>query len=157
VVSGALAAAQHQGASGRDLVRAVVLGYDVMGRIGQAVCRPRRPRTPFHHTGTTAGFAGAATAGVIFGLDKEQLAQALNIAAVGGAGLREVMVSGADCKSFQVGRGTAMGVNSALMARAGLQGPTHSLEGEYGFIAAVGGPAPQPQLITEDLGTRYAV
>jgi 2-methylcitrate dehydratase PrpD len=157
VVPGAIAAAQYVGASGAELLRAVILGYDVMGRIGQAVCRPRRPRTPFHHTGTTAGFGSAAAAGVLLGLSTEQLAQALGIAATGGAGLREVMVSGADCKSFQVARGTFNGVNAALMAQAGLTGPVYALEGEYGFIAAVGGPMPQPELITQDLGTRFAV
>jgi 2-methylcitrate dehydratase PrpD len=155
VVPAAFATVEHAGASGRDLVRAVVVGYDVMGRVGQAVCLPRLG-TAFHHTGTTGGFGSAAAAGAVLGLSREHLASALGIAGTGAAGLREVFVSGTDCKSLQVGRGAFVGVQATLLAEAGLVGPTLIFEGEFGFVGAFT-PMPRPELVAHDLGVRYAV
>jgi 2-methylcitrate dehydratase PrpD len=128
-----------------------------MGRIGQAICRPRRPRPIFHSTATTAPFGAATAAGVILGLPEERLAHALNLAATGAAGLREVFISGTEAKPLQVGRGTQTGVAAALLSAAGFDGPTMSLEGEFGFIKALGGTQPDASLITQDLGSRFAV
>ena len=157
VVSAALAVGEYVEASPAEVLRAVVLGYDVMGRIGQATCKPRRPRPIFHSTATTAVFGSAAAAGVLLGLSSEQLTDALSIATTGAAGLREVFVNGTDCKPIQVGRGAQTGIMAALLAECGLAGPTHALEGQFGYLNALGGPMPEPELITSDLGTRFAV
>lgn len=155
VVPGAFAAAEHVKASGADLLKAVIVGYDIMGRVGAAVCLPRL-QTPFHGTGTTGGFGSAAAAGVLLGLSERQLAHALGIAGTGAAGTREVFVSGADCKSYQVGRATWNGVNAALLAEEGLEGPLKIFEGQYGFVGAMTSQ-PRPELVTADLGKRFAV
>ncbi len=154
VVPAALAVAQHQNSSGREFLRAVVLGYDVMGRIGQAVLFPRDD-TPFHHTATTAGFGAAVAAGLLTGLNRAQFVNALGIAGNGGAGLREPQVTGADCKPFQVARGAQSGVSAAILAACGVQGPSAILEGRFGFLRAFT-PTPRPEQVTKDLGTRFA-
>jgi len=155
VVPGAFAAAEHVGASGADLLKAVIVGYDIMGRVGAAVCLPRL-QTPFHGTGTTGGFGSASAAGVLFGLDEARFAHALGIAGTGAAGTREVFVSGADCKSYQVGRATWNGINAALLAEAGLEGPRDIFEGQFGFVGAMTS-LPRPELVVSELGARFAV
>jgi 2-methylcitrate dehydratase PrpD len=157
VVPAALALAEELGSSGADFARAVVLGYDVMGRVGEAVCLPRRPRPIFHHTSTTAGLGAAAVAGALLGLSASQLADAFGIALTGASGLREVFVSGTDCKPLQVGRSASLGIAAALMAAEGVHGPAGALDGEFGFINAMGGSQPRPELMTAALGTRYTV
>jgi 2-methylcitrate dehydratase PrpD len=155
VVPAALAAAEQVGAGGADLLRAVLVGYDVMGRIGQAICLPRM-KTPFHGTATTGGFGAAAAAGVLLGLDERQMGHALAIAGTGGAGLREAFTSGGDCKAFQVGRAAWTGVDAALLAAMGLEGPREILEGRFGFLDAMT-PMARPALVLADLGRRFAV
>ncbi len=155
VVPAAIAVAQQQKSSGEEFLRAVILGYDVMGRVGQAVLFPRDD-TPFHHTATTAGFGAVAAAGLLIGLDRPQFVNAMGIAGNGGAGLREPQVSGADCKPFQVGRGVQTGVSAAFLAARGLQGPEAILEGGYGFLRAFT-PTPRPEQVMKELGSRFAV
>lgn len=155
VVPAALAAAEHVGASGAELLRSVIAGYDVMGRIGQAVCLPRMG-TPFHGTAATGGFGAAAAAGLLLGLAEGQLAHAFGIAGTGASGLREAFTSGGDCKALQVGRAGWTGINAVLLAAAGLEGPREILEGRYGVLDALT-PAARPELVTADLGQRFAV
>ncbi|MBI2986719.1 MAG: MmgE/PrpD family protein [Deltaproteobacteria bacterium] len=155
VVPVALAMAQARGASGSELLLSVTLGYDVAGRVGEAVCLPRKGR-PFHGNGTVGVFGSAAAAGRLLGLNAGQLANALGVAGDGASGLAEWRSSGMDCKPFQVGRAAQTGITAALLAAEGFQGPATILEGRYGFCAAMT-PEPRPELICAELGQRFAV
>lgn len=155
VVPAAIAMAQVAGSSGTDLLLSVVLGYDVMGRVGEAVCLPRL-QTPFHGSGTTGVFGSAAVAGRAMSLAPDALANAFGIAGTAAAGLREVFESGTDCKSLHIGRATQNGITAALLAGAGYCGPAEILEGRYGFCVAMTSE-PHPELILKDLGERFAV
>ena len=155
VIAAAIAIAQKQKSSGEEFLRAVILGYDVMGRIGQAVLFPRDD-TPFHHTATTAGFGAVTAAGLLIGLDRSQFINAMGIAGNASAGLREPQVTGADCKPFQVGRGVQSGVAAAFLAAFGMEGPVDVLDGRFGFLRAFT-PTPRPEEVLKDLGTRFAV
>lgn len=155
VVPAAMAAAETAGSDGRELIAAVIVGYDVMGRVGEAVCLPRL-RTPFHGTGTTGGFGSVASAGRLMDLSAGQIANAFGIAGTSAAGLREVFKSGADCKPLHVGIAARNGIDAVLLAEAGLEGPAEILEGEHGFCGAMT-PTPRPELLTDGLGERFAV
>jgi 2-methylcitrate dehydratase PrpD len=156
VVPAALAVAQATGASGSELLLAVALGYDVMGRVGEAVCLPRRGQL-FHGNGTTGVFGSAAAAGKLLGLNTAQLANALAIAGDGASGLREFPARGGmQCKPLHVGRAVQTGITAALLAARGFTGPATILEGRYGFCNAMT-PEPRPELICVELGERFAV
>ena len=156
VVPAALAMAEATKASGRDVLSAVILGYDVEGRVGEAVCLPRNA-TPFHGNGTVGCFGTATAAGHLQGLDTEQLADALGIAGDGASGLREFpRPNGADCKPLHVGRAVQTGIVAAQLAAGGFHGPDTILEGKAGFCAAMT-PQPRLELIVRDLGERFAV
>lgn len=155
VVPPAIAMSQFVDASGADLLLAVVLGYDVMGRIGESVCLPRGPRY-FHGNGTGGTFGAAAAAGKLLGLNQNMLANALAIAGDGASGLREFRPTGADCKALHVGRAGQTGITAALLAADGFQGSATILEGRYGYCNAMS-TEPRPELICVELGQRFAV
>ena len=155
VVPAAVAMAQALGSSGPDLILATVLGYDVMGRVGEAVLLPRQ-RQHFHGTGTTGVFGAAAAAGKLLALDQDQLVNALGIAGDGASSLSEYRSSGADCKPLHAGRAAQGGITAALLAAGGFQGPLAVFEGQHGFCNALG-MEPRPSLICQELGERFAV
>ncbi|MBI2986873.1 MAG: MmgE/PrpD family protein [Deltaproteobacteria bacterium] len=163
VVPAALAMAQATGAPGSELLLAVTLGYDVMGRIGEAVCLPRQGQM-FHGTGTTGVFGSAAAAGKLLGLTAGQLANALGVAGDGAAGLNEWRRSrwvghdpgGLDCMPLHAGRASQSGITAALLAAEGFHGPATILEGRYGLCSAMTAEA-RPELICAELGRRFAV
>ncbi|HHW43132.1 MAG TPA: MmgE/PrpD family protein [Desulfotomaculum sp.] len=149
VMPAALAVAEMTGASGRQLLEAIVAGYEVAIRIGEAV-------TPSHYyfwhtTGTCGTFGAAAAAGKLLGLDKEQLVWALGNAGTQAAGLWEFIADGAMSKHLHPGKAAQNGVLAALLAKEGFTGATRILEGERGFCRAT---APRFDLdkITAGLG-----
>lgn len=124
-----------------DLLRAVVLGYELFAGVGAAL-NPGHLRRGFHTTATIGPLAGALAAGAVRGLDAAQLTAALGLAGLQGAGLFEAAHGGRGAKPFQVGRATSAAVTAVHLAEAGLAGPATVLEGEAGFLHAMGdGPA----------------
>lgn len=135
VVPAALAAAEAMGASGRTLLRAVMLGYEVMCRVGEAFMGQQFYRG-FHPTGTCGVFGAAVAAGIAFGLDREQLVRALGIAGTQASGLAEWRADGSWIKRLHAGRAAQSGVLAARLAREGFTGPATILEGASGFLQA---------------------
>ena len=130
--SAALSVAQSINASGEDLLLAIILGYEIMLRIGEAV-------TPSHykiwHTTATCGTFGAAVAsGKLYNLDSVQLTNSLGNAGTLAAGLWEFLEDGAMSKYLHVGKAAFNGVLSSLLAKEGYTGAIKIFEGERGFI-----------------------
>jgi len=142
----ALAAAEVHQSSGRDLLRAVVCGYEVFVRIG-AHLNPTHLKRGFHTTATVAPFAAATAAGLLAGLDQKRLTRALGLAGLQGAGLMEVFHDGAMAKPFQTARGSAAGLLAADLAARGALGPRTILEGEQGFLEAMCGDRAAEKLV----------
>jgi 2-methylcitrate dehydratase PrpD len=142
----ALAAAERHGASGQQLLTALVCGYEVFVRIG-AHLNPAHLKRGYHTTATVAPFAAATAAGLLMGLDEQQLTRALGLAGVQGAGLMEVFHDGAMAKPFQVARGSAAGLLAADLAARAALGPRSILEGSQGFLAAMCGDADPARLV----------
>jgi 2-methylcitrate dehydratase PrpD len=130
-----LAVAQDLGRSGRELITAVVAGYEVMYRIGYAT-KHSNERRGFHAPGTTGPFGAAVAAGVLLGLDAGQMTNALGIAGSLAGGLMEFARSGtgAMVKRLHLGRAAESGVLAANLAADGFTGPGTVLEGEAGFL-----------------------
>src|SRR5688572_11741742 len=68
------------GCSGAELIVAVIVGYEVSGRIGRSLVH-LKPRRAIHGHGTWQVFGATATAGKLLGLDRQQMAHALAISA----------------------------------------------------------------------------
>lgn len=149
VIPAALATAEMLHVSGRRLLEALVAGYEVAIRIGEAV-------TPahyyfWHNTGTCGTFGACAAAGKLLELTAEQMVWALGNAGTQAAGLWEFLRDGAMSKHLHPGKAAQNGLLSALLAKEGFTGATAILEGEKGFCRAM---APEFDLgrITDSLG-----
>lgn len=128
----ALAVAQREGTNGRQLLLAIIAGYEVMYRLMAGV-RPYHRTRGFHSQSIGGPFAAAAAAGKILGLDAEQLTHALAIAGSHACGPLEFDQSGGEVKRIHAGIAARGGVQSALLAGLGLTGPATIIEGKRGF------------------------
>lgn len=131
----ALAIAQEQGNSGRELVTAIVAGFEVMYRIGRATMHSNE-RHGFHAPGTTGPFGAAVAAGHLLKLDAETMTNAIGIAGSLAGGLMEFARSGSGAmvKRLHLGRAAESGVLAASLAADGFTGPRTVLEGNAGFV-----------------------
>ncbi len=118
------------GLSGRDLLTAMVAGYEIGPRVG--MCMGQEHIGQGWHSGATTGvFSAAAGAARALGLSPEQTVHALGIAGTQASGLMAAQY-GAMVKRLHAGRAAQSGFYGALLASAGFTGITDVLESEYG-------------------------
>ena len=135
VVPAALTLGRALGASGAEILTAVVLGYEVVYRI-VAGMTPHQIRKGFHPSGNCDTFGAMAAAGRLMGLSAGQIANGLGFAGLSAAGLMEATVSGQQSKCVQVGNAAYNGIAAALYAREGMAGTVTVFEGKNGFFQA---------------------
>jgi 2-methylcitrate dehydratase PrpD len=153
VASAALALAEHQGASGRTLLDALVLGIDVACRVGNAVYPDHYDRG-WHITGSTGMLGAAAACARLLGLDEQQTTMALGIAASQPVGLREQF--GTMTKPFHPGGAARAGLMSALMARHGYTASPRALEAPRGLMQTYSTKCDWSE-IADQLGERFEI
>jgi len=135
----AFAAGEVTGASGADLLRAFVAGFEVESRIGQALGRPHYEKG-WHATSTAGVFGAAAAAGVLFGLDPGQLRRAFGIACSRASGTRGNF--GTDTKPLHAGLAARAGLEAAELARLGVTAREDAVEMEMGLADLYAGKQP---------------
>jgi 2-methylcitrate dehydratase PrpD len=121
--------------SGRAALEAVVVGYETIIAIARA-CHPDLRQRGFHPTGTVGVFGAAAAAARLLALPAEQVSNALGLAASSSAGLFAFINGGADVKRLHAGHAAREGLQAALQAQNGIEGPLHVLEVRDGFAQA---------------------
>jgi 2-methylcitrate dehydratase PrpD len=163
VVPTAIAMAETQKLNGKDLLTLVVLGYDVMGRVGFAInTKPAmvHHRKGFHATSTCGVFGAAAMAGKALNLEPDRIAHALGIAGSFSSGLIESFTGpvASDTSRTHAGKAGHDGILAALLAQNGLTGPPAVFEGRDGFLHAYS-EADQfiPELLVENLGGDFKI
>jgi len=150
VIPAALAVAERDGIAGPEFLTAIVAGYEVAIRAGEAL---GPSHYHFWQTTATCGVFGAATAaGKLLRLTPEQLVWALGSAGTQSAGLWEFLVEGAMSKQLHLGKASADGLLAALLAEQGLTAASQIFEGEKGLTQATSA-APELAHLTEGLGT----
>jgi len=154
VIPAAIVAGAMTGASGADVLAAIVAGYEVTCRIAVALPAGDHYARGFHPTATCGVFGAAAAAGRVFGLPAERIEAALGIALSQSAGSLQFLVDGAWTKPFQVGWASMAGLAAATLAREGFRGPGEAIEGRHGFLQGYA-PSPNPARVIEDLGTVF--
>jgi len=153
VCSAVLALAEHTGASGRQIIDAIVLGIDVSCRVGNMIY-PHHYDRGWHITGTTGGLGAAAACARLLGLDAERTTMALGIAASQPVGLREQF--GTMTKPFHPGAAAQAGLMAALLARAGFTASSRAIEAPRGFAQVVSAKFDWNE-ITDELGKRFEI
>ncbi|WP_418286481.1 MmgE/PrpD family protein [Halorubrum sp. DTA46] len=135
VIPAALALAEPHGADGRQLLTAVVAGYEAVVATAVAV-QPSHRERGFHATATAGCFGAAAAASRVLELDETETAHALGLAGTQAGGLFEFLAKGSMSKRFHPGRAAMAGVMAAELAATGFDGPDTILGGEDGFLDA---------------------
>lgn len=153
VASALLALAEVTGASGRQLIDALVLGIDVSCRLGNAMYPDHYDRG-WHITGSTGQMGAAAGCARLLGLDEERTAMALGIAASQPVGMREQF--GTMAKPFHPGAAARAGLLSALLAKHGFTASPKAIEAPRGYVQVVSTKCDWNEAIGE-LGSRFEI
>ena len=135
VVPAVLALGYDRHADGRALMEAIVAGYEAVIAIGRA-CHPDLRQRGFHPTAAVGVFGSAAAAGKLRGLSADTLANALGLAASSAAGLFAFVNGGGDIKRLHAGHAAREGLQAALLAEQGVEGPPDVIEARDGFMQA---------------------
>lgn len=176
-IAAALAAGELAHSSGKELLTAVTVGYEVASRVGCSLLLDRYgPRsansswTPDDVAkyrrlqkqggalmrGNIAGlFACSALAGRLLGLNAAQISSAQGL--VGGFGLylSQSFSEGSDASMLFSGWSAHAGILSAQWASAGLKGPRKIYEGDRGLLSIIGGDLQDVSQLTNKLGTQW--
>src|SRR5262245_19918639 len=153
VASALLALAETTGASGRELVDALVLGVDVECRIGNCMYPDHYDRG-WHITGSTGTLGAAAACARLLCLDERHTAWAIGIAASQPIGMREQF--GTMTKPFHPGGAARAGLTSALLAKNGFTASPKALEAPRGYCQVVSTKNDWSE-ITGELGQRFEI
>jgi 2-methylcitrate dehydratase PrpD len=151
VLPAALATAEIEGRSGKDLLVAYEAGMEVECKIAEAIS-PRHYEDGFHSTGTCGIFGGTAACAKLKGLDVVHTSRAFGVAASHAAGLRENF--GTMMKPFQAGHATESGIVATDFAAIGWTAAEQILEAQRGFFHAYGGTY-DPAVIVQRLGNPW--
>src|SRR2546421_10024725 len=135
VVPAALGVGYECGISGAQVIEAVVAGYEVAICLARA-CAPDLRQRGFHPTSAVGPFGAAVAVAKLRGLNAPQIAHALGIGASAAAGLFAFVNGGADIKRLHAGHASREGIQAALLAQLGTQGPPNVIEARDGFMQA---------------------
>ncbi|WP_257351123.1 MmgE/PrpD family protein [Pseudalkalibacillus decolorationis] len=135
VIPAALAVSEWKEKNGKDLITAVVVGYEVCYRIGEAVSPSHYYY--WHNTATCGTFGAAAAVAKLLDLEVGQIVHALGSAGTQAAGLWEFIEDGAMSKQLHPGKAAYNGTISALLAQKDFTSAKKILEGDRGFFKAM--------------------
>ena len=134
-IAGVLALAEARGATGREVLTALVKGVEMQGWIRQASGQFEANTSRFHPPGAAGPLGAAVAAGHLLKLDPGQLANAIGIAASRAGSL--LANAGTMTKSTHCGHASALGLESALLAARGFTANVDVFEAAQGYVPAL--------------------
>jgi 2-methylcitrate dehydratase len=150
-IAALLTAAELGGRSGRDLITATVLAYEVFCKIADV----------FDYLGngidhsTITGIAAVVGAGRLMGLTAEQMVHAIGITVGGNTATRQGRSDAlSNWKAFAAADASRKAIFSVQLAQNGMTGPSNVFEGSYGFFKVMGRKPVAPPLLGEPFGIR---
>jgi 2-methylcitrate dehydratase PrpD len=152
LTSSTLALGERLNASGKDVLAAMVLGYEVAGRISESVM-PGYRDLGFHGS-VLASFGAAVASGCMLNLNEQQMAQTIALAAVS-MGSLATAADTSEAREYFAGNAALMGMNAALAAQKGYIAEARILECKKGFLEVFG--AEDIDGITRDWGKSWDI
>ncbi len=152
-LSAGLAVAEREGASGDRFLEAFLTGFEVECKISEAI-DPRHYMEGFHSTATVGTLGAAVCAAKLVGLDADELAMALGIAASLASGIR--LGFGTMTKPLHAGRAAENGIIAVDLAARGFTSGHDALEAPWGFFRVFGGGF-DPDRLVGALGSPYSL
>ena len=162
VIEPAIAISELVHTSGKELINACCLGYELSGRIVPAVRPILNPKATAHGSGGAQIFGTAAAVSKLLGLNKEQIANALGIAGANAplpCNMKTIEgeLGNSSMVKNNFGAAGMVGVFSAMLAKKGFTGPPDIFEGDTGFWKMYGSDRCDFAKITDGLGKKYVV
>lgn len=148
-----IAVGEFMHASGKDLITAFALGFEISTRIGAAIGLSHYEHG-WHATATVGRFGAAAGAAKLFGLSPDEIVNAFGLSGTQIGGLRQVF--GTMSKPFHAGKAAMDGALSALLAKRGFDSSQQIFEGRFG-IGNVYSSNPDFPTLTKNLGAEYQI
>jgi 2-methylcitrate dehydratase PrpD len=155
LVATALAAAEHHGGSGEDVLAAIVVGYEAAGRIIDAM--PGFRERGFHGS-NAAIFAATTAAARLLHLDAEQMTHAIALTATSTSGLAKAADTSV-AREYHAGMATMSAIQAVRAAQRGYRAEERILEMKLGFFETLGGvPGMEAAArATSDLGASWDI
>lgn len=140
---------------GEEFVAAAVAAFDVACRVGKLI-------KPYAHrgwmpTGTGGAVGAAAGAARLLGLDAAGIRSAMGIAAAGSGLSRQALADLVNGKNILAGVAAKIGVESALLAQAGVSGAPNFITGAYGLQALYAGGQGDAMEVLKGLGADFSI
>jgi len=148
MLSSLLATTERVGASGKDLITAFVVGFEIVTRLADTVYDGNKG---WHGTGIMGPAGVAAAVGRLLGLDQAATAQAFALGANQASGIRACF--GSMGKAWNLGRAGSNGLQAAMLAARGYTGGWKVLDAGAGFLELFS-DEPDYALMTQGLGER---
>ena len=153
VVPAALAAGEHAGRSGTELLEAITAGLEITTRICQAINYPAFRARGWHSPGIAGTIGASVTAGRLLGLGPQAMLGCLGLAGAQAAG--SFADAGTIGVKFHQMNGARAAVVAALHASHGLLGSRQPLTARDGGLLRAFSDGPDPSRLTERLGDRW--
>jgi 2-methylcitrate dehydratase PrpD len=156
IVPAVVALGEASGASGRKLLEAYLVGFEVGARISAAI-EPGHSEKGWHPTATVNALRAAAATAKMLNLHGDEIEHALGLAASLAGGLR--LNIGTMTKPFHAGNASRNGIIACMLARKGFTAEKGILEqSPYGFCEIFSGDEkPDLEKLTEGLGTQFQI
>ena len=155
MVPSLMALAEANNKSGKEVVTALIAGYEVAIRIAKAI-NPGHRQRGFHTTGTVSAIGVAAAGAKLLGCDVNGIASAIGLAAMQSAGIQSYLDDPCMAKPFSPGKSALNGTIAAVMVSRGFTGPKKALEGREGFFNAYCDDIRVNDLL-DGLGEKFAI
>lgn len=155
IVSAVLDAAKKESLKSDDVLRGIVMGYEVAVRCARAI-QPGHKERGYHVSGTCGTIGSAMGISFACGYNEEQLKSTLACAVSSAAGVLEIQEQASEMKPYNVGRAAMAGVVSAQVGKLAMPGPNDILGGKRGFLAALTG-TPKPEFLIDFSNDDYAI
>jgi 2-methylcitrate dehydratase PrpD len=153
VMPAALAIAERDARSGRDLLVALAAGCEITTRIGVGLDFPEFRKRGWHGPGVIGPFGAAAAVGRLLALDAEKMAKAFGLAGSQAAGTFAAW--GTPTVKFHQCRGALSGLMAALLAEQDFLATQEFLTAQDGGLYSTYTNGGKPELATERLGERW--
>lgn len=127
------AVAEDIGAGSQDVIRAVIVGYQMMVRVARMM-HPKTAQKGWHNTAVAGTFGATGAVASLLKLDVERTAHALGLAGSFTGGILEFLAEGPDVKRIHPGMAARDGITCAGLAQEGVTGPRHVFEGRHGVF-----------------------
>lgn len=157
VIPAAWGMAEYLGKSGKELLEAVICGYEVMARIGMGFGVSSHRNKGWHATGTAGSFGAAAACGKLLGFSADQIMGAFGLAGTQAGSTWAFLSDGATNKILHPGRATVNGLESCLLVLGGMRGSFHILDAEDGGIFPMMSDEYDYSLVSAGLGQIYEI